>query len=307
MPMMQKEVSKSRIVDFIMFHNESCLADSIVKPMLEYLKLRGIDDKETKRKAVAFYSLTYSVPTTIIMLEKYQEFVENPEIFWKKYKDKLLFQSDRKYVKMNDRFVQGFMSIFERKIFDKLDNFEILDIEKCVNLLETVYSFGRFSAFLFLETYGVLFNRRFVNARLDWDNGSTVTSGMFNVLGDDKSAEEWDKYHNLVINIEYFDSLAKTLVENVSIGKDLTILETNLCAYRKLFKGSRYIGYYSDRVLEELYTIINRFPEHKKELDVLFLARELSIPDKYLGEKHGWTGIRKEMKKYYLEKGVWQW
>lgn len=296
-----------RISDFIQFHDASCLADTIVGPLAEYLKLVGYDNQEMLEEAVLFYSLTYCVPTTIVMLNKLEEFKQNPEAFWAKYKEKLIFQSDRKYVKMNNSFVGAYIDFKKRKIFDKLRGQKILDLENTVNLIQECYGFGRFSAFLFIETYDAIFDCKFTDNKLDWLNGSTVTSGMFNVLGEDEKANEWDKTHKLCIDTEYFDNMANELLEKVNNGKKLAILETNLCAYRKLFKGTRYLGYYSDRVLEELYRTIANFPDVRNQLDILFLAREMVIPSKYLGEKHGWTGIRKNMKKYYLENGDWRW
>lgn len=296
-----------RIDDFVEFHNESCLADTIVEPMVKFLELSGMNSQELKEEAVLIYSLTYSVPTTIVILCKLNELNTNPKEFWQKYRSKLLFQSDRKYVKMNNRFINGYFDFKKSGIFELLRNKEIIDLSKTVKLIEQCYSFGRFSAFLFLETYGAMFNKEFVNNQLDWIDGATVTSGLLNVLGRDKEANIWDKTHQLDFNPLIFDKFANYLLDKVSIGKKLAILETNLCAYRKLFKGTRYIGYYSDRVLEELYYTIEQFPEHKKELEILFVAREMIIPDKYLGEKHGWTGIRTELKKHYLKTGDWRW
>ena len=296
-----------RIDDFVEFHNESCLADTIVEPMVKFLELSGMNSQELKEEAVLIYSLTYSVPTTIVILCKLNELNTNPTEFWQKYRSKLLFQSDRKYVKMNNRFINGYFDFKKSGIFELLRNKEIIDLAKTVKLIEQCYSFGRFSAFLFLETYGAMFNREFVNNQLDWIDGATVTSGLLNVLGKDKEANIWDKTHQLDFNPLIFDKFANYLLDKMSIGKKLAILETNLCAYRKLFKGTRYIGYYSDRVLEELYYTIEQFPEHKKELEILFVAREMIIPDKYLGEKHGWTGIRTELKKHYLKTCDWRW
>lgn len=296
-----------RVIDFVQFHNESCLADTIVGPLSEYLKLAGYDNQQMKEEAVLLYSLTYSVPTTIVLLENIEEINNDPELFWQKNKEKLIFQSDRKYVKMNNSFVGAYRDFKKRKIFDKLRGKKILDFNDTVKLVEQCYGFGRFSAFLFIETYDAIFECEFTDNKLDWEHGSTVTSGMFNVLGEDELANIWDKTHKIAIDIEYFDHLANQLLKKVKIGKKLAVLETNLCAYRKLFKGTRYIGYYSDRVLQELYRTIANFPEHKDKLKLLFLAREAIIPAKYLGEKQGWTGIRKELKKYYLENGDWRW
>lgn len=294
-----------RIKDFIEFHNESCRADTIVEPLKVCLELSGNDSEKAKKEAVLLYSLTYSVPTTIVIMKKLPELKKNPENFWKKYKRKLLFQSDRKYVKICDRFAKAYQDFWGNGVFEKLERTN--DLEKSVNIVEKCFGFGRFSAFLFLETYGAIFNKNFVNNKLDWKNGATVTSGLFNVLGKDKEADLWDKNHKLEYAPSELDKVANSILDCVSRGKELAVLETNLCAYRKLFKGSRYLGYYSDRVLEELYYNINMFPECKNELSLLFTARELVIPEKYLGEKHGWTGIRKELKKLFINKGIWKW
>lgn len=294
-----------RIGDFVKFHNESCLADTIVEPLRVYLSLSGNDNEEAKKEAVLLYSLTYSVPTTIVLMKKLPELKANPQEFWKKYKSRLLFQSDRKYVKMNDRFAQAYSEFWHNGVFESLKKTN--DLAEAVTVVENCYGFGRFSAFLFLETYGVIFGKTFTNNKLDWKNGATVTSGLFNVLGLDEQADDWDKRHKLWCKPETLDQIANEILGCVTRGKELAILETNLCAYRKLFKGSRYIGYYSDRVLDELHYSLKTFPECAKELNLLFTAREKVIPDKYLGEKHGWTGIRKELKKFYLKNGDWQW
>lgn len=296
-----------RIKDFIQFHNESSQADNIVIQLKTYLELANKNSKREKELACLLYSLTYSVPSTIVLLEKFKEFINNPNVFWQNYKSKLIFQSDRKYIKINNAFNRAFFDFYAKKVFDYLDNKQEIDIEDAVNKIEKVFFFKRFSAFLFLEVYCCLFDKKTINIKLDWKNGSTVTSGILNVLGQDGLADEWDKKHNLKMNFKYFDILAQELLTKVTYGKEMAILETNLCAYRKLFKGSRYVGYYADRVLEELYKTINNFPEHAEALSLLFNARELVIPIKYLGEKNNWVKIRKEMKKRYLQTGDWRW
>lgn len=303
---MSKNEVYNRLNDFIEFHNESCLADTIVLPLKEYLRLIGADDK-TKENAILFYSLTYSVPSTIILLEKYNEFISNPNKFHLENKDKLVFQSDRKYVKMNNSFVKAFFEMKKSKVFNNLYGQKIINFDNAVKQIENCYFFGRFSAFLFLETYCCIFDKTCSNNKIDWKNGSTVTSGLLNVLYRDKEANLWDKERKLYINPQWLDCFALSLLDKVSNGKEIAVLETNLCAYRKLFKGSRYLGYYSDRVLEEIYIILKNYPEHKNSINLLFKARENIIPACYLGEKNNWNGIRKELKKYYLKNGSWKW
>lgn len=300
----QKKVF-NRINDFIKFHNESCKADTIVGQLKKYCEIMQFTE-EQKENAVLIYSLTYSIPSTIVIMLKMQELTTNPKKFWKENKEKLIFQSDRKYVKINDKFLPAFFE-FDRNIFKTIKKLDKIDMQNIVLEVEKCYFFARFSAFLFIEAYSCIFDKEIVNNKLDWLNGSTVTSGLLNVLGLDNAANVWDKTHNLNIDVKTFDLLVEKMLNKVSIGKDISVMETNLCAYRKLFKGSRYLGYYSDRVLEELNQTIKNYPEYLEQLSVLFIAREHTIPNKYLGEKHNWNGIRKEMKKYYLNTGKWEW
>lgn len=296
----------NRIDDFIVFHNKSCTADSIVLPLKKYCELKEYSKRELEQVNI-FYALTYCTASTIILMNKFDELKKNPEDFWKNNKNTLLFQSDRKYVKMNDMFVSAWQDFAEKHIFEQLDKQDVIDVEQAIKIVQGVKYFGRFSAFLFLECYCCLFDKACKNNKLDWQNGNTVTSGMFNVLGEDEKADLWDKEHKLKIDSELFDKYANDFLEQVELGKELAVLETNLCAYRKLFKKSRYIGYYSDRVLEESYQVFNNYPAYKSELKLLFKAREMVIAPEFLGEKNGWNGIRPELKKFYIQTGSWDW
>lgn len=294
----------NRAEDFIQFHDECCKADSIVLQLKKYCELKNFDEKE-KENAVLLYSICYSIPTTIVLLNSLDKIKKEPLSFWKTNKEKLIFQSDRKYVKMNDKFVKTYFD-FNRDIFQQLKKVKQINLEYFVKKIEKCFFFARFSAFLFLEAYSCVFDKKIVNNKIDWLNGSTVTSGMLNVLGRDNEANIWDKQKKIYISIEVLDKSLNWLLSKATLGKDISVMETNLCAYRKLFKGSRYLGYYSDRALEELNKTIKNFPEYKNDLELLFEAREKTIPEKYLGEKNNWTGIRKELKKNYIKTGDWR-
>ena len=79
-------------------------------------------------------------------------------------------------------------------------------------------------------------------------------------------------------------------------------LETSLCAYEKMFRGTRYNGYYADRMLQETLKMM-RTPNLRDDCEEVLTARAVAIPQQYLGEIGGWNGIRKELKKYYKEQG----
>lgn len=296
----------NRIVDFVNFHNQSCRSDSITIPFKRYCELKGFN-KRYLELATIFYALTYCTASAIVLLSKYDELTDNAELFWKNNKDLLLFQSDRKYVKMNDMFVPALEDFLNKGVFEYLDRQEKINVEEFVRVISNVRYFGRFSSFLFLDCYDCLFDKTSYNNKLNWYEGSTVTSGMFNVLGEDDKANLWDREHKLKLDLDLFNSYADELLDKVSLGKDLATLQSNLCAYRKLFKQSRYIGYYTDRVLEECNIVFRNYPEYKSDYDLLLEARRQTVSNEYLGELNGWNGIRNDLKKFYSKHGYWDW
>lgn len=304
MSMIKTEAYK-RICDFIEFHEESCKADSIVSVLKKVCEELNLNTKQ-KELACLFYSLSYSVPTALVCLFKFDEFLKNKELFWKKNKNKLIFQSDRRWVKMNDEFIKSFDSFIDSGIFKKLSKKETIDVSEAIDCICKCYYFSRFSAFLFLEAYITVFDKKTKKDKIDWKKGDTATSGLLNVINLDKEANEFDKKGVLVVDSHLLDRLLDKLIDSVSIGKNSAIIETNLCAYRKLFKGSRYLGFYADRMLGELMKTIEQYPEEAK-LNQIFKSREKIIPKKYLGEANGWYGVRTELKKRFLKTGEWKW
>lgn len=70
-------------------------------------------------------------------------------------------------------------------------------------------------------------------------------------------------------------------------------LETALCDFNSLCKGSYYVGHDIDMMMLHL-------PSDK----AFWQARRDCIPAEYLGELNGWKGVRKPLKSYYKDKGV---
>ena len=123
----------------------------------------------------------------------------------------------------------------------------------------------------------------------------------------DDHADYFDKTGKLVVPAKTLDSVLSYIQSSTpdAIGKSALFVETTLCAYRKHFKGTRYVGYYVDRVLQELVETIKNFPQHKNALNVLYDARAAVIPTRHLGELCGWRGVRKKLCKHYIETGDW--
>lgn len=255
-----------------------------------------------------FFSITYCVESAVVLfLNKKQVFSCIPA--WvAENKHSLVFQSDRKYIRMKDSFQRCLIS-FQKgdnvdQFLNKVTQNGIIKLSKAIPYVSSWELFGRFSAYLFLETFVELSGYPIENTKMDWRANSTATSGLMNVFGLDNAASNWDKSRKLNIPIEDLDKMLNTLISAIARtggSTNVTEIETSLCAYRKFYKGSRYNGYYLDRMLEEIYTMQKDYPEISSEL---FEIRKQYFSNKYLGELSGWRGVRPRLKKMYKETGI---
>lgn len=256
-----------------------------------------------------FFSIVYCCESGIILFLNREDIKKDPESTAAKLKPEMIFQSDRKYMRMRECFVKALRfwarSNLEEQV-GKFINNGVLMLENATRCVQRWYMFGRFSAYLFLETYATLLDAPVTEMSIDWKNGDTATSGLLNLFGHDRAADEFDKTGRLFLSADRLDTYLAEVKKNVSvIGGDTntTKLETSLCAYRKFYKASRYNGFYLDRMLSELVWY-KKLPEFSETTSELFSLRRALFPDELLGEKHGWDGVRTEAKKLYREYGI---
>lgn len=250
-----------------------------------------------------FFAVTYCVESAIVLLKSKPQVFDNG---WaKENKNKIIFQSDRKYIKMRNCF-EICLAFLKNNREEAHSIEDVIDLSEWIPRVEKWPQFGRFSAYLFLETCAWVLGCDIVNAEMDWEHGDTATSGLMNLYGYDNAANAFDATRRLrkpftQENMQQMVEPVLSAVESAGGSKNITMVETSLCAYRKFFKGSRYNGYYLDRMLEEIYSMKKDFPDISKELIDI---RMRLFDSKYLGELGGWKGIRKECKKLYKETGI---
>ena len=299
---MKKSVSE-RLIEFADYHvNGDGECNGIV--LKTWADKNGLDLEERWELAY-MYAVTYCTLSAIVLYEDWQKTHDATEIAARR-KNEIIFQSDRKYAKMRDCF---------RKLLEALNGMSaewflrnvgggVIDTAKAVEFVEGWYMFGRFSAFLLIETFSMLTGIETTDATIEWKKGNTATSGLMNVFCLDEFAEAFDKKGELLVDEETLDGLlerVKTAVKSLGGSTDVTEIETSLCAYRKFYKGSRYNGYYLDRMLGEITDLRGKFPKQAEELTEI---RKKKFKKQYLGEYGGWSGIRKELKTAYRNFGL---
>lgn len=253
------------------------------------------------------FSVTYCVESAIALFNDRDSIIKDTDAFICQNKSKLIFQSDRKYVAMKDSFHKCLRFwVLNRGSIQSILKSTSINLDEWIPAVERYPQFGRFSAYLYLETVAWLTGAQIVNADMDWDNGATATSGLLNVYCYDEYADLFDRERKLrsPFSAEECQKMVEPILFEIRQrgGNDnITMVETSLCAYRKFFKGSRYNGYYLDRMLEEIYAMQKDFPDISKELIQIRLS---CFDHAYLGEVGGWRGIRKECKQLYKNKGI---
>lgn len=262
------------------------------------------------------YSTCYNVPTAVLLdqlLGPIGCWERNTvgEV-WEQYKADLIFQTDRKWVKIANQFVdlcmdfKGSMYPFSRYIKPHIHSFDDM-----YDAFSSLKNQGRVSTYIFIDgliTTGVM--KPCMPKRFDWNNGQTCTEGMMHAILRDDWVEHFDKgKHKLTAEqISVLDANLNDLIcELREEGLDeehIWDYESNLCAYRKYFKGTMYYGYYMDRQLEELAKMRASLPQYENLWGKLFQLRKAVYPANLLGEVSGWKGIRKYKMQDYLKTGV---
>lgn len=270
---------------------------------------------------VFLYSTCYCMGSGLVMAKQLDYKTITPadvEGYWKANKSKLIFQTDRRYIKHMNQFtemVNEFLTRTNRHLYDYISQFVTDDPEQTYkNLYKEISGwkyYGRFGIILFIFNLCKVFPHIKVESlEYDWKTGSTTTSAIFNARYEDERANVFDagKISLSADDIKMLDATLKIVTDELQKSFpqkkwNIIYVSSDLCSYRKLFKGVRYQGYYVDRQMEEILTLQKNYPEYKDLWQFIWDARSEYLDHHLLGELNGWSGIRKERCKLFLEKG----
>lgn len=257
------------------------------------------------------YGLTYSTTTAILIFREFPSLGgirSRNELsrFWKENKHRLYFNRDRRYIKSNDQFTDAIVGLrtYEGSmgLYNNLRN--LTDEEIYHRIVKNWPYFGRHAAFLFFDAYSKMLRNGecSLSSIFNWNEARTIAEGLALATYDDElyvKAKSKEKFTQE--DIKKLNTLVKRL--ELDCGANFTDIESTICAYSKLFKGTRYLGYYIDRFQEELDQAIHVNDYPLEDMLCLYRLRKRITLSKYLGECSGWSGIRKERCKLWLQEG----
>ena len=173
-------------------------------------------------RLIYFYTMTYHIPSALAMLIDVERDMK-----------RLHFRTDRRYVRCNGAFHR----LLQELTHDKYERLlTVKTTQEAYNVVKEWYFFGRYAAYLFLEVYCNAFSPQWEdNVAYGWEPDENYTKGAISIT---RSNEK--------------DVLDKFLSQAKIDARDNAFaIETSLCAVAKFNKGTRWNGYYTERMLEE--------------------------------------------------------
>lgn len=283
-------------------------------PMLNYLADRFELNMEQRYWLAFLYAASYCGPTAYYILNEFPDY-ENADAsrmqrWWDKNKQRCIFQTDRLRVKTQNQFVRMFQSYRDFCGASQGDRFRELlkgtpeeSYDFVYAACNDLYYFGRYSLFLLLEAVHVLTDLPIAPTTIPWEYALSSRNGLlYAIERDDRLDQNLTDDDVKVLEEAEHKALEELNNEFPMFKHNAWNLETSLCAYKKLFRNKRYLGYYIDRQQLEIIKM-------QKSVDVgvnwspLWDFRKEYFAHSMIGEVSGWDGVRKDMLTYFTKTG----
>lgn len=181
----------------------------------------GLDGWDSFR-LIYYYTMTYHIPSALSMLLEGERDMR-----------RLKFRTDRRYVRCHGAFPR----LLRELVRDKHERLmSVRTTSDAYGVVRGWYFFGRYAAYLFLEVYINVFRPGWEDdIAYGWERDENYTLGAISIA---RSAEKAD--------LDRFLERAKR-----DTGDNAFAIETSLCAVAKMYKGTRWNGYYTERMLDD--------------------------------------------------------
>ena len=219
------------------------------------------------------YATCYCGPTAYFMFNEFPDYhlvnYDRMERWWKSNKHKVIFTTDKAWVRSRDQWVdmiRSYKTVVGHqqqaiKFFELKTNDIYMNYDNCYKEFSKCYQMGRFGLFLYLEAVHELTNYPMSPTDLDLKNAVSSRNGLCYALGKDHLIRHKDKtpLKNSEINMlnKEFAKLYKQIKKQRPHDTTVWSIETTLCAYKKYKLGKRYVGYYIERQRKEIEKIQN--------------------------------------------------
>lgn len=288
------------IKEYVDYHVASSIANDIdpQNDCLQYICDRYELNPEQRYWLAFLFGTCYCAPTVFYIYNEFPDYetvnIDRIQRWWKANKSRLIFQTDRARVRSNDEFVNCFRSYqsivgdSQAAYFERLTHEEPKKTyQNAYNNLSNIHYFGRFTMFIYLEMVSVLTQTKMTPTDLDLRNAESCRNGLALALGrqdlfshfEDKKLTAQD-YNELQAGLDDIQAKIEALpIKHTNIFS----IETTLCAFKKAKLGKRHVGYYIERMRQEIETMSENVPKGV-DWSVLYDFRRKNYNSKYLKE-----------------------
>lgn len=206
---------------YIQYHNggDAGVEEKMISSLSAYFDLSWWNSF----RLAYYYTTTYHIPSALKLL-----FYPNTP------KEQLKFRTDRRYVRIGDNF-QRIINQLTPKLLEDLD--KATTTTEQYKIVSGWYYFGRYAAFLFLEVWAKLSGKQIID----------------DLVLKFEPEENYTKGAEIIAGTQEKDAL-RAFIERAKIDTNDNVfaIETSLCAVAKLKKGTRWNGYYTERLLDDI-------------------------------------------------------
>lgn len=241
-------------------------------PALVYLCDRFEFNMEQRYWLAFLYAASYCAPTAWYIYNEFPDYdlvdLGRMERWWRANRERVVFQTDRRWVRSRNQFVEQVASYravvgpVQEESFGGIvaGNDERKAYDLLLDAMSRVKFFGRFSLFLYLEAVAALTGLPIEPTGLDLRYSESSRNGLCYAFGHDhmlcghdygRSNLSPDQLAFLGVEFETLERIIKGSEGEQPLSTVWSI-ETSLCAYKKLHRGQRYLGYYIDRQAREI-------------------------------------------------------
>lgn len=207
--------------EYIRYHlvGDAGVEEKLIASISNYFRLSRWDSF----RLAYYYTTTYHIPSALKLLRNH----DTP-------KNSLKFRTDRRYVRIGDNF-ERLMKQLTPSLLEQLDKANTTTEQ--YEIVSNWYFFGRYASFLFLEVWNKLSGKQIIDdLALKFEKEENYTRGAEIVAGTKDKARL----------AEFIERAKEDTNDNVFS------LETSLCAVAKLKKGTRWNGFYTERLLSDI-------------------------------------------------------
>ncbi len=285
---------------FEQYHNESLDAGDVDPSyeMLRYVCKRYELNTEQRYWIAFLYATCYCGPTAFYMYNEFPDFenvdAERLRRWWDQNRQRLYFQSDRRWVRSRNQFVDMFLS-YRNKIGrmrqeQLFRSFQTPDprgtYERAWQEMSQLYQFGRFAMFLYLEAVHVVTLFPMKPPGMNMSEAESCRNGLALAIGrpdlnTHDSGSKISMQNQVYLQAQFNALVAK--MERDNPRNTVWNIETTLCAYKKYRYGKRFVGYYLNRQADEITTMQLAVPDGV-DWSMLWTYRKETYRKKFLKE-----------------------